>query len=61
MEFNFEQAMLRLSEISELMAKNEVSLDESLKLYNEAAKLTVKCEEYLDSAKLVVEQAEMKV
>lgn len=60
MEFNFEQAMIRLSEISELMAKNEISLDESLKLYNEAAKLTVKCEEYLGKARLAVEQAQIK-
>lgn len=60
MEFNFEEAMRRLSEISVLMAKNEISLDESLKLYTEAAGLISKCGKYLDEAKLVVEQAEMK-
>lgn len=60
MEFNFEKAMSRLSEISALMAKNEISLDESMKLYTEAAGLIEKCGKYLDEAKLVVEQAEMK-
>ena len=60
MDFDFEVAMGRLAEISSLMAKNEISLDESLKLYNEAAGLVGKCEKYLDEAKLVVEQAEMK-
>lgn len=52
--------MSRLSEISALMAKNEISLDESMKLYTEAAGLIEKCGKYLDEAKLVVEQAEMK-
>ena len=60
MEFNFEKAMSRLSEISELMSKNEISLDENLKLYNEAAELIGKCGKYLDEAKLIVEQAEVK-
>lgn len=60
MEFNFEKAMGRLSEISALMAKNDISLDESMSLYTEAAGLVSKCEEYLESAKLIVEQAQMK-
>lgn len=59
MEFDFEKAMSRLSEISARMAENEISLDESMKLYTEAAGLIEKCGKYLDKAKLVVEQAEV--
>ena len=60
MDFNFEEAMNRLSAISELMSNKNSSLDDSLKLYTEAAELIEKCGKYLDEAKLVVEQAEMK-
>lgn len=60
MEFNFEEAIKRLSEISSLMSDRNISLDDSLKLYTEAAGLIEKCGKYLDEAKLVVEQAEMK-
>lgn len=60
MEFNFEEAMKRLSEISALMSESKTSLDESMKLYTEAAELVRKCGKYLDEAKLVIEQAEMK-
>lgn len=60
MEFNFEEAMKRLSEISALMSESSTSLDESMKLYTEAAELVGKCGKYLDEAKLVIEQAEMK-
>ncbi len=60
MDFNFEEAMNRLSAISELMSNKNISLDDSLKLYTEAAELIEKCGKYLDEAKLVVEQAEMK-
>ena len=60
MEFNFDKAMSRLTEISELMAKDDISLDECMALYNEAAELAGKCELYLEQAKFVVEQTEMK-
>ncbi len=52
--------MKRLSEISALMSESKTSLDESMKLYTEAAELVRKCGKYLDEAKLVIEQAEMK-
>ncbi len=60
MEFNFEEAIKRLSEISSLMSDSNISLDDSLKLYTEAAGLIEKCGKYLDEAKLVVEQAQIK-
>ena len=51
--------MKRLSEISEQM-NGDIPLETSIKLYSEAAELVKKCREYIDSAKLAVEQTEMK-
>lgn len=59
MEFDFEKGMKRLSEISEQM-NGDIPLEMSIKLYSEAAELVKKCREYIDSAKLTVEQTEMK-
>ena len=58
MEFDFEKGMKRLSEISEQM-NGDIPLEMSIKLYSEAAELVKKCREYIDSAKLAVEQTEM--
>ena len=59
MEFDFEKGMKRLSEISEQM-NGDIPLEMSIKLYSEAAELVKKCREYIDKAKLAVEQTEMK-
>lgn len=59
MEFDFEKGLKRLSEISEQM-NGDIPLEASVKLYSEAAELVKKCREYIDSAKLAVEQTEMK-
>lgn len=59
MEFDFEKGMKRLSEISEQM-NGDIPLEMSIKLYSEAAELVKKCRDYIDSAKLAVEQTEMK-
>ena len=59
MEFDFENGMKRLSEISEQM-NGDIPLEMSIKLYSEAAELVKKCRDYIDSAKLAVEQTEMK-
>ncbi|MCI7759114.1 MAG: exodeoxyribonuclease VII small subunit [Oscillospiraceae bacterium] len=59
MDFDFEKGMKRLSEISEQM-NGDIPLETSIKLYSEAAELVKKCREYIDSAKLTVEQTEMK-
>ena len=40
---DFEQAMKRLTEISELMGKSDLKLEDSMKLYTEAVELTKKC------------------
>ncbi len=54
----FEQAMKRLNEISESMSGSELPLEQSMKLYAEAAELVKFCKEYIESAKLKVEQIE---
>ena len=54
----FEKAMSRLSEIAGLMSGGELSLEEAMKLYAEAAKLTKQCREYSDNARLQIEKLE---
>lgn len=46
----FEESMKRLDEIVSALESGEVSLEESLKLFEEGTKLSVKCTELLDSA-----------
>lgn len=50
MEMTYEKAILRLEEIVSSLEKNEVSLDESLKLFEEGAKLTAFCADKLKNA-----------
>ena len=47
---SFEQAMGRLEEIVGLLERGECGLDESLKLFEEGAKLAGQCEELLSNA-----------
>lgn len=47
---SFEQAMSRLEEITALLERGECDLDESLKLFEEGAKLARSCNEILDTA-----------
>lgn len=54
---DFERSLARLTEISELMG-GELPLEESLKLYTEAVELVKQCREYINSAKLTIEQLE---
>ena len=46
----FEQAMGRLEEVVKQLERGECGLDESLKLFEEGAKLATLCNEMLDSA-----------
>ena len=46
----YEEAISRLEEIVELLGKNEVSLDESMKLFEEGTKLTAFCSDKLKDA-----------
>ena len=47
----YEQAISRLDEIVSLLEKNEVSLDEALKLFEEGTKLASFCSKTLSDAK----------
>lgn len=47
---NYEQAMARIEEIVKILEDSELTIDESMKLYEEGVKLTAFCNKYLDSA-----------
>ena len=55
---SYEEAYKRLSEISVLMEKNDLPLEEAVSLYSEAAKLVAICSEIIDNAKLKIEKIE---
>ncbi len=50
-ELTYEQAVKRLEEIVNLLEKNEATLDESMKLFEEGTNLAVFCTKKLDEAK----------
>lgn len=54
-ELGFETAFARLEEILEKMNSGSVSLDESLKLYEEADKLITACNKRLSDAERKIE------
>jgi len=54
-EMTFEAAFVRLEEILEKMNSGEISLDESLKLYEEADALIVTCNRRLVDAERKIE------
>lgn len=47
---DFEKKLSRLEEIVHAMEEGDLSLDESLKLFEEGVKLSRKCHEQLDQA-----------
>ncbi len=51
---NFEESLTRLQEISELLESNEISLEESISLYEEGIKLSKVCYDQLNKAELKV-------
>lgn len=57
-EMKYEEAISRLEEIVSLLEKNDVSLDDALKLYEEGIKLTALCKEKLDNAKAKIVEIE---
>ena len=54
LDMTFEQALARLNEISDILVKNEVSLDESIKLYAEGVELFRFCNAKLEQAELTI-------
>ena len=51
---SFEESLIRLQEISELLESEDVSLEESISLYEEGIILSNSCYELLDKAELKV-------
>ncbi len=50
-DFDFEKALKELDDIANKLEDNQVSLDESIVLFEEGVKLSRACTEYLENAK----------
>ena len=61
MKLTFEQAMERLEVISKTLSDNQVSIDESLELYAEGAKLIKFCSEKLKGVSLRIEEIDSEL
>ncbi|MBP1575206.1 MAG: exodeoxyribonuclease VII small subunit [Oscillospiraceae bacterium] len=55
-EIKFEEALERLAEINEKLESEEISLDDSIKLFKEGLELSKLCQKKLDEAKLEIEK-----
>ena len=55
-ENNFESALKRLEEISDLLENEDTPLEESIKLFEEGIELKEFCEDKLKSAKLKIDK-----
>ena len=55
-ENNFESALKRLEEISDLLEKDDTPLEDSIKLFEEGIELKEFCEDKLKSAKLKIDK-----
>lgn len=53
---SFEDSLLRLKQISDLLEDEETGLDESIKLYEEGVKLAKKCYSTLAEAELKINE-----
>ncbi len=55
-KLNFEEAFKRLEEIARILEAGEVSLDESLKLYEEGMELIEFCSQKLEAAEKKIQK-----
>lgn len=55
-ELSFEEALDKLSKINEKLESDDISLDESVKLFKEGIELSNQCQKKLDYAKQEIEQ-----
>ena len=55
-EKNFEAALKRLEQISDLLENEDTHLEESIKLFEEGVQLKEYCEEKLKSAKIKIDK-----
>ena len=58
-EMKFEEALNKLAEINEKLSAEDISLEDSVKLFKEGVELTKLCQKKLDDAKQEIEQIEM--
>ena len=58
-EIKFEEALERLAQINEELESENISLDDSVKLFKEGIKLSKLCQKKLDEAKLEIEKIEI--
>ena len=58
-EIKFEEALEKLAEINEKLESEEISLDDSNKLFKEGIELSKLCQKKLDEAKLEIEKIEI--
>lgn len=54
-KFDFEESLQRLEELVESMEEGELTLEESLKAFEQGIKLTRECQEALDKAEQKIE------
>lgn len=59
-DIKFEEALNKLAEINEKLESDEISLDESVKLFKEGVELSRICQKKLDDAKLEIEKIEIE-
>ncbi len=50
MDKNFEQSMKELEEIAEKLSNGDISLDESIKLFEDGMRLSKNCQKILENA-----------
>ena len=58
-DIKFEEALERLAEINEKLESDEISLEDSVKLFKEGLELSKLCQKKLDEAKLEIEKIEI--
>ena len=58
-EMKFEEALNKLAEINEKLSAEDISLEDSVKLFKVGVELTKLCQKKLDDAKQEIEQIEI--
>ena len=60
-EISFEESLKKLQEIADALDREDIGLDESIKLYEEGMELSKTCYALLDKAELKVEELKKKL
>ena len=59
-DIKFEEALEKLAKINEKLESDEISLEDSVKLFKEGLELSKLCQKKLDEAKLEIEKIEIE-